>query len=200
MALLTGILLGLGTILFIGPVFFYLIKSTLESGFKAGLSVAFGIILGDMLCLGIALYSATEFIASPTFEFWASILGGLILLIIGLKYVLKPNLNTTVKGRLNRSSLLVYGINGFLINFVNPFVFAVWFGFVSYTEAIYNHSTALFSLLVTLGVIFSTDVLKALCAGRISHLIKPQKLKNLFRVFGILMICFSIRLLLHPFL
>ena len=200
MALLTGILLGLGTILFIGPVFFYLIKSTLESGFKAGLSVAFGIILGDMLCLGIALYSATEFIASPTFEFWASILGGLILLIIGLKYVLKPNLNTTVKGRLNRSSLLVYGINGFLINFVNPFVFAVWFGFVSYTEALYSHSTALFSLLVTLGVIFSTDVLKALCAGRISHLIKPQKLKNFFRVFGILMICFSIRLLLHPFL
>jgi threonine/homoserine/homoserine lactone efflux protein len=200
MALLTGILLGLGTILFIGPVFFYLIKSTLESGFKAGLSVAFGIILGDMLCLGIALYSATEFIASPTFEFWASILGGLILLIIGLKYVLIPNLNTTVKGRLKRSSLLVYGINGFLINFVNPFVFAVWFGFVSYTEAIYNHSTALFSLLVTLGVIFSTDVLKALFAGRISHLIKPQKLKNFFRVFGILMICFSIRLLLHPFL
>ena len=200
MALLTGILLGLGAILFTGPVFFYLIKSTLESGFKAGLSVAFGIILGDMLCLGIALYSATEFIASPTFEFWASILGGLILLIIGLKYVLKPNLNTTVKGRLNRSSLLVYGINGFLINFVNPFVFAVWFGFVSYTEALYNHSTALFSLLVTLGVIFSTDVLKALFAGRISHLIKPQKLKNFFRVFGILMICFSIRLLLHPFL
>ena len=200
MALLTGILLGLGTILFIGPVFFYLIKSTLESGFKAGLSVAFGIILGDMLCLGIALYSATEFNASPTFEFWASILGGLILLIIGLKYVLKPNLNATVKSRLKRSSLLVYGINGFLINFVNPFVFAVWFGFVSYTEALYNHSTALFSLLVTLSVIFSTDVLKALFAGRISHLIKPQKLKNFFRVFGILMICFSIRLLLHPFL
>ncbi len=200
MALVTGFLLGLGTLLFIGPVFFYLLKSAIEGGFKAGLSVALGIILGDMLCLGIALYGTTEFIAQPTFVFWASIIGGTILLAMGLKYVLKPNLNTTVKGRLQKSSLLVYGINGFLINFVNPFVFAVWFGFVSYTEALYDHGTALFSLVVTLVVIFSTDVLKALFAERISHLIEPQKLKNVFRVFGILMICFSIRLLLHPFL
>lgn len=200
MALFTGLLLGLGTLLFIGPVFFYLIKSTLESGFKAGIFVALGIILGDILCLLIALYGSNEFMTRPTFVLWASIIGGALLLFMGLKYVLKPNLDTTVKGRLQRSSLLVYGINGFLINFVNPFVFAVWFGFVSYTKALYDNGTAVFSLVITLSVIFSTDVLKALFAERISWLIEPQKLKNIFRVFGGLMICFSIRLLLHPFL
>lgn len=200
MALFTGLLLGLGTLLFIGPVFFYLIKSTLESGFKAGIFVALGIILGDILCLLIALYGSNEFMTRPTFVLWASIIGGTLLLFMGLKYVLKPNLDTTVKGRLQRSSLLVYGINGFLINFVNPFVFAVWFGFVSYTKALYDNGTAVFSLVITLSVIFSTDVLKALFAERISWLIEPQKLKNIFRVFGALMICFSIRLLLHPFL
>ena len=200
MALFTGLLLGLGTLLFIGPVFFYLIKSTLESGFKAGIFVAFGIILGDILCLLIALYGSSEFMAQPTFVLWASIIGGTLLLFMGLKYVLKPNLDTTVKGRLQRSSLLVYGINGFLINFVNPFVFAVWFGFVSYTKALYDNGTAVFSMVITLSVIFSTDVLKALFAERISWLIEPQKLKNIFRVFGALMICFSIRFLLHPFL
>ena len=200
MALFTGLLLGLGTLLFIGPVFFYLIKSTLESGFKAGIFVALGIILGDILCLLIALYGSNEFMTRPTFVLWASIIGGALLLFMGLKYVLKPNLDTTVKGRLQRSSLLVYGINGFLINFVNPFVFTVWFGFVSYTKALYDNGTAVFSLVITLSVIFSTDVLKALFAERISWLIEPQKLKNIFRVFGALMICFSIRLLLHPFL
>ena len=200
MALFTGLLLGLGTLLFIGPVFFYLIKSTLESGFKAGIFVALGIILGDILCLLIALYGSNEFMTRPTFVLWASIIGGGLLLFMGLKYVLKPNLDTTVKGRLQRSSIFVYGINGFLINFVNPFVFAVWFGFVSYTKALYDNGTAVFSLVITLSVIFSTDVLKALFAERISWLIEPQKLKNIFRVFGALMICFSIRLLLHPFL
>ena len=77
---------------------------------------------------------------------------------------------------------------------------AVWFGFVSYTKALYDNGTAVFSMVITLSVIFSTDVLKALFAERISWLIEPQKLKNIFRVFGALMICFSIRLLLHPFL
>lgn len=198
MAILTGILLGLSTLLFIGPVLFYLLKSVIESGFKAGLSVAFGIIVGDIICVILALYGAKSFFDNPSFVFWAAISGGAILLIIGLKYVINPNVDTNVNEKIKRKSYGVYFINGFLINFVNPFVFAVWLGFVTYNQSIYDSTSTLISLVVTLIVIFSTDVLKTLFANKLTALIKPVVLKKIFRVFGVIMILFAIRLLVTP--
>jgi threonine/homoserine/homoserine lactone efflux protein len=49
MELITGILLGLSTLLFIGPVFFYLVKTTLEGGIWAGVSVAIDVVIGDVI-------------------------------------------------------------------------------------------------------------------------------------------------------
>jgi len=53
--IISGILLGLSTLLFLGPVLFYLLKSSMESGFKAGVAVASGIILGDIICVILVL-------------------------------------------------------------------------------------------------------------------------------------------------
>ena len=49
MSILTGLFLGLTTLLFIGPVFFYLLKTSIEYGVKPGVSVAFGIIIGILI-------------------------------------------------------------------------------------------------------------------------------------------------------
>ena len=200
MAILTGFILGLGTLLFIGPVLFYLLKSAMESGFKAGISVALGIVAGDFICAALALYGAQSFLKNNRFEFWTAILGGLILLIMGLKYVLNPNLDTDIKGKIKRKSYGVYFLNGFLINFVNPFVFAVWIGFVSYNQSLYDTTSTLLSLGVTLVVIFATDLLKAMFADKLTPLINPAALKKVFRVFGVFMVLFGLRLLLQPFL
>ena len=85
MAILTGFILGLGTLLFIGPVLFYLLKSAMESGFKAGISVALGIVAGDFICAALALYGAQSFLKNNRFEFWTAILGGLDLVCNRLK-------------------------------------------------------------------------------------------------------------------
>ena len=196
MAILTGILLGLSTLAFIGPVLFYLLKSAIESGFKAGAAVAVGIILGDIICVFLAFYGAEHFFNNTDNQRWIALGGGLILLSIGLKYVLKPNINTEVKEKFKQKKLGVYFINGFLINFVNPFVFAVWFGFVSYNQAKYSHTETILSLTFTLLAIFSTDLLKAYFADRLISLIKPARLKMIFKLFGIVMIIFAIRLIL----
>ena len=200
MAIWTGFLLGLGTLLFIGPVLFYLLKSAMESGFKAGVSVALGIVVGDFICALLALYGAQSFLNNARFEFWAAIIGGLILFGIGLKYVLNPNLDTTVKAKIKRKSYGVYFLNGFLINFVNPFVFAVWIGFVSYNQSLYDTASTLLSIGVTLVVIFATDLLKAMFADKLTALIHPSALKKVFRVFGVFMVIFGIRLMLQPFI
>lgn len=195
MAIITGILLGLSTLAFIGPVLFYLLKSAIESGFKAGIAVAMGIILGDIICVVLAFYGAEHFFNNIDNQRWIALGGGLILLAIGLKYVLKPNINTEVKEKFKQKNLAIYFVNGFLINFVNPFVFAVWFGFVSYNQAIFSSTETYLSLAVTLLTIFSTDILKAYFSDRLVSLIKPAKIKTLFMVFGVIMIVFSLRLI-----
>jgi threonine/homoserine/homoserine lactone efflux protein len=195
MAVITGILLGLSTLAFIGPVLFYLLKSALESGFKAGVAVASGIIIGDIICVFLAFYGAEKFFNDSSNLKWISLGGAIILLTIGLKYFLKPTLTTEVNGKFKQKNIGIYFINGFLINFVNPFVFAVWFGFVSYNQTKFNTSETITSLITTLIVIFATDLLKAYFSNRLITLIKPKKLRFIFKVFGVIMIVFSIRLL-----
>ncbi|MFT5861259.1 MAG: threonine/homoserine/homoserine lactone efflux protein [Flavobacteriaceae bacterium] len=194
MAIITGILLGLSTLAFIGPVLFYLLKSSMESGVKAGISVAIGIIVGDIIYVLLALYGAREFFNDTTHQKWFALAGALILLVIGLKYALKPDLKTDVSGKIKRKSLGVYFLNGFLINFVNPFVFAVWLGFLTLNQSLYSDRWTVISLIVTLLVIFITDLLKAVFAVKLMKLIRPEKLTKIFRVFGMVMILFAGRL------
>lgn len=199
MAFLTGILLGLSTLVFIGPVLFYLLKSSMESGVRAGLSVALGIIVGDIICVILALFGVGRFFESEESQRWLAIVGGLILLLIGVKYLLKPAVNKEVKEKFKHKSLGIYFLNGFLVNFVNPFVFFVWLGFLSINRAKYDQTDVIFSLTTTLLVIFTTDCLKAFFAGKLMRIIRPEIRSKVFRFFGVIMLVFAIRLLVFAF-
>lgn len=196
MAILTGLLLGLSTLTFIGPVFFYLLKSSMESGFKAGAYVAFGVITGDIIYVLAVLHGAGSYFEDPVFQKWLSLVGGLLLLGMGIKYFFFPTLSTDVEERIRLKSNGIYFLNGFLINFVNPFVIAVWVGFATLNESMYDHNSTVISLIATLFVIFTTDILKVLFANKISKLVKPEVLKRIYRLFGLVMLVFGVRLLL----
>lgn len=196
MTITLGILLGLSTLLFIGPVFFYLLKSTLEDGFKAGIAVAVGIIVGDIICVLLALYGFSAFFEAPENQKWIALVGGVLLLLFGVKYVIKPSLEDPKKKLIKSKSNFVYFINGFLINFINPFVFGVWFGFYALNVSkLADDFSVVISLIITLIVIFSTDVLKAFFAQKLKAILKPKFLKVVFRIFGVIMLGFGIRLL-----
>jgi len=200
MSIITGFLFGLSTLLFVGPVLFYLLKSTIESGFKAGVAVSLGILLGDAIYVALALFGTESLINQLEYQKWFALFGGIILLTIGLKYVLKPNLNTEVNGKLKNKRYIAYFVNGFLINFVNPFVFVVWLGFKAYNTAHYSFNETVVSLIVTLLVILATDILKSYFSNRLASLIKPDKMRRLTTLFGVLMVLFSIRLIVFFYL
>lgn len=193
MSVLTGLLLGLGTLAFIGPVLFYLIKATFDDGKKAGIAVAIGIIIGDIIYAIISYYGAGEILLDKDFNKWVSFVGGLILLGIGVKYIIYP---ISKRKKITNSSLSIFGhgVKGFLINFVNPFVFVVWVGFVSLNQAKFDSINVKISLATTLGTIFLTDILKVFLAHKIRGWLKEKYLKKFFIFSGLLMIVFSIRL------
>ena len=197
MAILIGLFLGFSTLVFIGPVLLYLVKVSLENGFKGGLAVATGIIFGDAICVGITVTGFKRIFDDEKNLFWFALIGGFILLAMGLKNLLKPTLEFHIaeKKKIKNQTMLIYFLNGFGINFINPFVFAVWFGFGSYLEAqVGDNSGVLIGLVSALIVIFITDLLKAYYAKKVLSFIQPKRLKRMFKVFGVFMILFSLRL------
>lgn len=207
-AFLHGFLIGLGFIIFLGPVFFYLLKSTLDKGFWAGFFVALGIVIGDLLAIVICSFGAIPFFKNPNNQFWIGVVGSIILLGVGLKFILKPvkkekkSKDELIKApkKIPKFDYVAFFTQGFLINFINPFVFVVWIAIIGYAEVEYESTTDVFVLLgAALIAIFSTDLTKVYFAQKIKKFLTQKFLTKLYRVFGIILIGFGIRILFYVF-
>ncbi|MEZ4772783.1 MAG: LysE family transporter [Bacteroidia bacterium] len=201
MTFLQGFIYGLALIIFIGPVFFTLLHSTLEHGLKSGLAVALGIFLSDALCVLLLFgFGISSFFTNPGNEMLIGIAGAIILIGLGLRYAVRPVLNQAEKIRIKTFDYLHFFIKGFLVNFINPFVFAVWMGLIAFAG---THTPDSSSQLVFLGGtllgILTTDSLKVIFANRLKDLFQPGFLKATYRVIGLVLILFGVRILIHVF-
>ena len=183
-------------IIFIGPVFFLLIGVSLQLGTKAGILAALGIIVSDIICVSLCYYGVTAFLYQPTSIFWITLIGGLLLIFLGLKYILQPTTILDEKKEMITLHYISCFTKGFLVNFVNPFVFFVWIGVVSFAKEniAENPDLALYFSGVLLGIL-STDLLKVFTAVKIQPALKPHILKYIYILSGILLVSFGIRIL-----
>ncbi|MEM9933907.1 MAG: LysE family transporter [Bacteroidota bacterium] len=196
MAFFDGLVIGLAFIVFIGPVFFTLLHTSLQFGFKYGLAVAFGIVLSDLLAVSMCALGAAAFLQNPQNQTWIAMGGAIFLIGLGLKYIFDPRYKPKSKIEVKEMSYLKFVMKGFLVNFLNPFVFLVWIGITGMASAKYGLGEGFIIYLAgTLSGIFLTDTLKALFADKIKDFFKPQSLIWVFRVIGLGLIGFGIRLL-----
>lgn len=201
MAIWEGYIVGLAMIIFIGPVFFTLIQTTLQYGAKAGFAVALGIFISDVVIVMLCFFGATRFFESTQHKSWLAVIGSLLLFYIGLRYTLKPNITTDVDFKPSVFRLSSFFAKGFLVNFVNPFVFIVWITTIAYSETQFeNTSNSIFFLMAALLGILTTDSLKVILAGSILKFLKPVVLRKVFFVTGLILFCFGIRLLYFAFI
>lgn len=195
MAVLEGLLIGLAMIMFIGPVFFLLLKSTLDHGPKMGVSVALGIITSDIICVLLCLLGAKPFLENAENQVYIAGAGSLILLGMGLKYLLKPNVSTDTELQVTGRDFLAFYTKGIAVNLINPFVFAVWIGIIGLGETKYGGGYAfyLFIAAVLVGIL-CTDLSKVFFAQKIKRFVNEVYLTKVYRVFGIVMLGFGVRL------
>jgi len=193
---LAGIFVGIGTLLFIGPVLFYLIQVSSKGGFYKGFLAALGIIVGDIIYVLTLLFGLDDLIFTPTVLFYFSFAGGAILLSFGINYLFQIK-SKAIKKRKNESNCGIF-VRAFLINFVNPFVLAVWIGFMSYSRAAFKGEEwlVLAGILLT---IFATDLIKAFYASKLKSIFESDKMSLFYKVSGALFIVFGIRLLIYSF-
>ena len=187
MAFLKGILTGLTTLVFVGPVFFTLLKNALQRGTMSGVLTALGILISDIVVLLICYFLAAdlinEYINAPIVKFIAAS----ILLAFGVVFFIKPVKQLSSSEGAASKGLLKSFSQGFLVNFANPTVFVVWIGFAALAHSMYAETTSLLLYFVgILTAIFVTDTLKSIGASKLKPYLKSSYLSGIFKIIGLL--------------
>ena len=125
-AVISGIGFGLVLTFLTGPVFFALIKTSIESGFHAGLALALGVVSSDMVFVGAILFGSQYFVISSADKVYAGIIGAAVLVGIGIYYIFKKavvNYNSGVPKTVNHAG---YFLKGFVMCIFNPTLLFHW--------------------------------------------------------------------------
>ncbi|MDQ3536718.1 MAG: LysE family translocator [Bacteroidota bacterium] len=194
---LNGIFFGFLLTILIGPVFFSLIQTSIERGFKSGASMAVGISLSDSLYIFIVYLGVSPFLENDTFKIGLGVAGGFIMFCFGLYSIMKPVPHHTRHRRVKgKNNVIKQVAKGFMLNGINPFVLIFWLGMVSMGTVKFNYSREdmlVFSAGIILTV-FTTDIIKSYIANKLRNLITIRFMQIMNRLVGIVLFIFGFRL------
>lgn len=196
-----GMIFGLILVISLGPIFFFLIQTSIEKGFLAGVSVAIGTFISDSIYITICLFSITRIFENKQFKVGLGVIGGAVLIGFGVYSFFKKAVIKDMHIELPKINYPSIGLKGFLINTLNPFVFIFWLG-TSGVVTSQDHYTPFHCFVFfagTLSTVFSTDILKAYLSHRIKHFIDPGHITIVNRIAGIAMVIFGFKLLWDVF-
>ncbi len=199
-----GIVFGVFLALSMGPIFIIITQTSIQKGWKAGMTVGLGIWMSDMLYISACYYfiqSIGNTLEDPNVRFWGGIIGATILFIFGAYLAFSKKDFDQEEIKLNARNFMQYFTKGFLINGLNPFTPIFWFGVTStyiITRGLdMNDSFWLFSGIMIM--IVMSDSLKVLLAQLIRTRLKPHHMKYISWVAGGSLIAISFFLVYQAF-
>lgn len=198
--ILKGFFYGLALALMIGPVFFTIIQTSVERGFKCGVLVAAGVAMSDSLYITISYLGISQITANEQIKIYLADAGGIMLMIFGFYNLLiksrrKPSEEVE---HINSKSSWRYIAKGFIINGLTPAVLLFWLGTVSLATSRFGYKTlgpALLFFGAIILTVFSTDIMKAKLADKLRHLLTPKVIQRLNIFLGCVLILFGGKLL-----
>jgi len=200
-AIISGIGFGLVLTFITGPVFFALIKTSIEKGFHAGVSLALGVVTSDMVFVGAILFGSQYFDISAHDKTVAGIIGSLVLFTIGIYYIFKKadvNYKNIIPSKINHAG---YFIKGFVMCIFNPTILFHWtvvIGAAStvYHAGVHNRSLKIAIMFLTILIVqFGLDTTKAFYANKLRDRISVKLVHRLNEVAGIALIIASLVLM-----
>lgn len=200
-AVISGIGIGIVLTFLTGPVFFALIKTSIERGFHAGLYLALGVVSSDIFFVGAILFGSQLFDIPPHAKILAGEIGSAILFGVGVRYLFKKaNVNYT---NVAPTGLKRYGyfFKGFLMCIFNPTILFHWITVIGTASTLYrqgspNRSLKIGIMFLTILVVqFGLDTTKAFYANKLRDRISVKLVHRLNEVAGIALIIASLVLM-----
>ncbi len=200
-AILNGVGYGLLLAVLVGPVFFTLIQTSIERGFKSGVYVAIGISLSDALWIAVAYLGISNLLTTPSFRIYLSYLGGAILVCFGGYYLFIKSRRPVVYNpeHIKERSPFKLMAKGFVINGFNPMVLFFWVATIGLASTQFGYTTHgiasvfLCSIVVT---VFITDIIKAKLSDKLRVLLTARTMKIMNLLVGVVMFGFGLKLII----
>jgi len=203
-ALIEGMSYGLVLSVLVGPMFFTIVQVGIEQGPKAGTALVVGQWISDFAYMGLVFWGASyiqilidDEAAKANFIFYMGIIGSVILVGFGLAMLLKESV-VRDQLKVKNSTLVGYGVQGFLLNSFNPTPLFFWMALMSsaltkgYSS---NVSYALFGSVMFAVIV--TDIIKVYLAKRIRAVLKDQYILYVRRLAGAVLIGFGLWLIIR---
>ena len=202
-AFLSGIPIGFLFSFALGPVFFTIIKTSLERGFRSTIPITIGVILADLVLLGLA-YSGVETLMPQGVDvsFWVDLGGGLFLITLGIITIF--NRSKIVKAKeISLTALFFQNLfKGFLLNILNPTNFMEWVGTVGVLKTKYHfevyQNISFFAGALLCATVTSLAI--SYFADRLRKVLTAKVLRYINIGSGILFIGFGIWLLISLYI
>ena len=198
----TGIPLGIFLSFLVGPVFFVLLETSAVKGFRAAMVFDFGVVLADILFIGVAYFSSYRLIQTIKNDPAIFIFGGIMMLTYGiisfirLKKVSKKIDEIPVEELVKKNYIGLF-FKGFFLNFINVGVLLFWFMILitigpklelETSRMITFFSTVLLTYLVV-------DIGKILLAKQLRSKMTPANILKIKKVISILLVVFGLTLM-----
>ena len=202
-AFLSGIPIGFLFSFALGPVFFTIIKTSLERGFRSTIPITIGVILADLVLLGLA-YSGVQAIIPEgvDFSFWAELGGGSFLITLGIITIFNRSKVAQPK-EISLTALFFQNLfKGFLLNILNPTNFMEWVGTVGVLKTKYHFEMYQNISFFTGALLCATITSLAISyfAARLRKVLTEKVLRYINIGSGILFIGFGIWLLISRYI
>ena len=195
--LLTGILLGWGAAIPLGPINVEMIRRNLLFGTRSGLGIAFGATLADTCYILLILGGILVFLNRPIILEVVGFAGAFVLAWFAYKSLTAKPLQ--MENRLQQRNFFHTVLAGFLMTLLNPFTIIFWSSISSQiaSYAVGKHDAV---FLATLGVIIGTlswslSLNTTLHFTR--HKIKPSIMRMLNIIGGLILLGFAITGIAH---
>ncbi|SMO65538.1 LysE family translocator [Solitalea koreensis] len=195
-AIATGIIVGFILSLLTGPTFFSLLKISISRGFRSGIYFSFGVFLGDLIYISLAVIFSILVAFEDQYRQLISIVGGLFLLGIGLYYIIRKVTISNEPTKILRNT--AYFFKGFLMCVLNPIMLLYWITIATKFTESYNQTELIGFLGATSITILSSDVSKSYFVSKYRSHINENHILWLNRVAGVVIIGYAVFRLLIP--
>lgn len=200
-AALFGIFTGILLCSTFGTVFFSLVQTSVDNGFRDAFKIVVGVIVCDIIFVFFAVYGTSMLPHIPHFERWLAGTGIVFLASLGLVSLFRGQPKLMYPAT-RVGNFLYYFTTGFLLNGLNPVNFISWFTLATYVRSSlnYTHQEVLIFFATSLLGVFGTETLIAYFARKFQRLFTPRRILIFNRITGLVFLGIAGQLLYSVFI